>query len=104
MTHALPSAPYGVADSQSWIATVAATEVRSALEDVERLPSGILAREPDSTACLSASQDRTDGTIVETKISGETIRFFVTNRDDSIMNFHHKGAFYETEELNLTRI
>ena len=37
---------YGVANSQSWIATVAATEVRSALEDVEQLPSGILAREP----------------------------------------------------------
>jgi FkbM family methyltransferase len=94
---------YGVADSQSWIATVAAAEVSSALEDVERLPSGILAGEPDATACLSASQDRSDATIAETKIGGETIRFFVTNRDDSIMNFHYRGVFYETEELDLIR-
>jgi glycosyltransferase involved in cell wall biosynthesis len=32
---------YGVADSESWIATVAADEVGSVLEDVERLPSGL---------------------------------------------------------------
>ena len=94
---------YGVADCQSWIATVAAAEVRSALEDVERLPSGILALELDATAFCSASQDRTDGAVTETKIGGETIRFFVTNRDDSIMKFHYQGVFYEKEELNLIK-
>jgi glycosyltransferase involved in cell wall biosynthesis len=31
---------YGVADSEAWIATVDASEVRGVLEDVERLPSG----------------------------------------------------------------
>ena len=92
---------YGVADKAGSRQSLL-PEVRSALEDVERLPSGILAREPDATACLSASQD-TEGTITETKIGGETIRFFVTNREDSIMNFHYQGAFYETEELDLIK-
>ena len=37
---------YGVDDSQSWIATVDANDVRRVLEDAERLPSGAVGTEP----------------------------------------------------------
>ena len=85
---------YSIADSESWIATVNAIDVRDVLEDAEHLPSGN--NRQDAPTNLLKPEDRTDGTIVQTKINGERFRFFVKNSDDSIMKFHHQGV-YETE-------
>ena len=94
---------YSVADSEAWIATVDAGEVRGVLEDVEHLPSGSNAGVRDAAVDLLKPNGRPVGTIVHTTINGERISFFVTNRNDSIMKFHHQGAFYETEELELIK-
>jgi FkbM family methyltransferase len=93
---------YGVGDSESWIATVDAAEVKNALEDVERLASGFSAL-PSEASNLPVRKDQPEGIIVQTTIDGERIRFFVTNCDDAIMKFHYQGAFYETEELDLIK-
>jgi FkbM family methyltransferase len=94
---------YSVADSEAWIATVDAVEVRGVLEDAEHLPSGSTVRVRDAAANSPNAKNRPDGTIVWTTINGERIGFFITNRDDSIMKFHYQGAFYETEELDLIK-
>lgn len=44
---------------------------------------------------------RLDGSIVQTVVGGQTIRFFVTNPFDAVMQFHHQGVFYEREELSI---
>jgi FkbM family methyltransferase len=94
---------YSVADSEAWIATVNAGEVRGVLEDAEYLPSGSSARVRDAALNLPEPENPPDGTVVQTTIHGKRIRFFVTNRHDSIMKFHHEGVFYETEELDLIK-
>jgi FkbM family methyltransferase len=42
---------------------------------------------------------RVPGVIIETIISGKIIRFFVNNPSDIIQKEHHRGHFYEVEEL-----
>ncbi len=39
------------------------------------------------------------GSIAEFVADGRTVRFFVTNPNDSVMKYHHDGGFYEREEL-----
>ena len=41
---------FGVGDSEAWIATVEASDVRRLLEDAEELPSGALKRAVDATS------------------------------------------------------
>jgi len=53
---------YGVADSEAWIATVSAGEVRGVLEDAEYLPSAIARAR--GAVNLSGSERRSDGTVV----------------------------------------
>ncbi|MFI5023464.1 MAG: FkbM family methyltransferase [Alphaproteobacteria bacterium] len=50
-----------------------------------------------------AGEERINGTIVRTDIGGQRIAFFVTNPNDEIMNYHHRGSFYEMEELELIK-
>jgi FkbM family methyltransferase len=94
---------YGIADREAWVATVDAVDVRNVLDGVDRLPSGNRVRNRDVTTCFSVRPKRANGTIVQTTINGANIRFFVTNRDDAIMQFHYQGDFYETEELDIIR-
>jgi FkbM family methyltransferase len=44
---------------------------------------------------------RFPGILVEAKIAGETIRFFVNNPEDFIQRHHDRGEFYEEIELNM---
>ncbi len=41
------------------------------------------------------------GVLVSTTVKGSPVRFFVTDRDDSIQGFHARGVFYEQEELEI---
>lgn len=41
------------------------------------------------------------GALVSTTVKGTSVRFFVTDRDDSIQGFHARGVFYEQEELEI---
>ena len=43
------------------------------------------------------------GSIIQRRVEGQIIRFFVTNPADEIQRFHRKGRFYEREELNIIR-
>ncbi len=45
--------------------------------------------------------ERLRGTVVSTVHAGQEVRFFVENPDDLIQQCHWRGAFYETEELDL---
>jgi FkbM family methyltransferase len=94
---------YSVADSEAWIATIDAAEVRGVLDDAEHLPSGKSERVPVAAVNLREPESRPDGTVVQTTVHGERISFFVANPDDSIMKFHQQGVFYETEELDLIK-
>lgn len=44
-----------------------------------------------------------DGTVVRNIIDGQSISFLVINPHDEIMKYHHAGAFYEAEELELIK-
>jgi FkbM family methyltransferase len=44
---------------------------------------------------------RFPGILVEAEISGQTIRFFVNNREDWIQRHHDRGEFYEVTDLNI---
>jgi FkbM family methyltransferase len=50
---------------------------------------------------LPRRERRSDGTIVESIVDGQSVRFLVTNPNDAIMKFHYSGSFYEMEELAL---
>jgi glycosyltransferase involved in cell wall biosynthesis len=61
---------YGVADCESWIATVDATEVRTLLEDVDQLPSGTPQPPRIDPAPFAIP---VDGNVAEAPASGQTI-------------------------------
>jgi FkbM family methyltransferase len=98
---------YGAGDSESWIATIEAADVRRILEeaDASGAPNQIVsggARQlsPKIDAVSpSGTLTRLPGTVVTTTIFDERIYFFVVNPDDSVAKFHYAGSFYEQEEL-----
>lgn len=88
---------FGVADSESWIATVRAGDIRATLERTSEIRDG-RAGQP---MLPSTNEWSRTGHIVESNVNCVPVRFFVTNASDEIMKFHQQGQFYETEELQL---
>ncbi|MBR1202631.1 MULTISPECIES: FkbM family methyltransferase [unclassified Bradyrhizobium] len=82
---------YSVADSESWIATIEAYDVRRMLERTNEIWDGRTGRRPSLPL----------GSVVESVVKGQPVRFFVTNPSDAVMKFHQQGQFYESEELGL---
>ncbi|MGY4473601.1 FkbM family methyltransferase [Bradyrhizobium sp. USDA 3364] len=88
---------FGVADSESWIATVGASDIRAALERTSEIRDGRVGQRMP----LSANEESRAGHIVESNVNCLPVKFFVTNASDAIMKFHQQGQFYEAEELQL---
>ncbi|TWC05610.1 FkbM family methyltransferase [Bradyrhizobium macuxiense] len=82
---------FSVADSEAWIATVEACDIRRALEPTNNIWDGRTRDRPPMPV----------DPVVESVVMGQPVRFVVTNPSDAVMKFHQRGQFYETEELEL---
>lgn len=97
---------FSVADSESWVATVDAGDIRAALEPTDRLPDGRAARPANAfkgaeQPTASNDEGSAAGQTINSTVQGQPVTFLVTNAADEIMKHHQRGQFYEAEELRL---
>lgn len=46
---------------------------------------------------------RYSGAVIEASVAGGDVRFFVMNPKDAIQQYHYRGRFYESEEIDIIR-
>lgn len=97
---------FSIADSESYVATVDAGDIRAVLDPTDKLWDGRTER-PSQAAdrvgqpMISINDGAPAGKTIEATVQGQPVKFLVTNDSDEIMKHHRRGQFYEAEELQL---